>query len=82
MTRWLPVVLLLLFGQWVHSYPMDGYGDTGIRRLEQARLTQSGEIGGSKQPSGALLNTEQVDIRLGSLFTHEGKRLVDGGGLL
>lgn len=64
MTRWLPAVLLLLLGQWVHSYPMDGYGDTGIRRLEQARLTQSGEIGGSKQPPGALLDTEQVDIRL------------------
>ena len=69
MKRWLPALLLMLFGQWVHSYPMDGYGDTGIRRLEQARLTQSGDIGGSKQPSGALLATEQIDIRLAGRVT-------------
>lgn len=49
---------------WAHSYPVDGYGDTGIRRLEQVRLTEAGEISGSKQPPGALLSTGQVDIRL------------------
>ena len=50
--------------QLVHGYPIDGYDDTGIRRLEQVRLTEAGEIGGSKQPTGALLLTDQVDIRL------------------
>ena len=43
---------------------MDGYADTGIRRLEQVRLTEADEISGSKQPPGALLLTSQVDIRL------------------
>lgn len=46
------------------SYPLDGYQETGIRRLEGARLAQEGVIRGSKQPSGALLTTGQVDLRL------------------
>jgi hypothetical protein len=48
----------------VHAYPIDGYAETGIRRLEAARLAQEGVIKDSAQPPGALLNTEQVDLRL------------------
>ncbi len=62
--RKLAPVLLLGLSQLVSGYPIDGYQETGIRRLEQARLTQLGSIGGSKLTQGALLLTEQVDIRL------------------
>ena len=45
-------------------YPLDGYQDTGIRRVEGSRLAHEGLAKGGKQPPGALLPTEQVDLRL------------------
>ena len=48
----------------VQAYPLDGYSETGLRRLEAGRLVESGEIKGHKQPPGALLATEEVDLRL------------------
>lgn len=48
----------------VLAYPLDGYGDTGIRRLEASRLAHEGQIKGPKQPPGALLPTSEVDLRL------------------
>lgn len=48
----------------VEAYPLDGYAETGIRRVEGARLASEGVIPGSKQPPGALLRTPQVDLRL------------------
>ena len=57
-------LMALLAAPAAHAYPIDGYADTGIRRVEGARLAQEGVIGGSKQPPGALLTTEQVDLRL------------------
>ena len=47
-----------------HSWPIDGYPDTGIRRLEEQRLIAAGELKGSVQPPGGLWPTEAVDIRL------------------
>jgi len=47
-----------------HAYPLDGYDDTGIRRLEAARLIEEGELKGRRQPPGATLPSEQVDLRL------------------
>ena len=46
------------------AYPLDGYEDTGIRRVEGARLANEGLAEGGKQPPGALLSTEEVDLRL------------------
>ena len=46
------------------AYPLDGYEDTGIRRVEGARLAHEGLAEGDKQPPGALLTTDQVDLRL------------------
>ena len=46
------------------AYPLDGYKDTGIRRVEGARLANEGVISGVKQPAGALLSTAEVDLRL------------------
>jgi hypothetical protein len=58
------ILMASLSGPATHAYPIDGYADTGIRRVEGARMAQEGLIGGSKQPPGALLTTEQVDLRL------------------
>ena len=61
-------ILLLLLAMTatarVIAYPLDGYAETGIRRVEGARLASEGVIAGSKQPPGALLTTPQVDLRL------------------
>lgn len=46
------------------SWPIDGYPDTGIRRLEEQRLITAGELKGSGQPPGGRWPTEAVDIRL------------------
>ena len=49
----------------LQAYPLDGYQDTGIRRVEGARLANEGIIHDSiRQVPGALWTTEQVDIRL------------------
>ena len=48
----------------VQAYPIDGYEDTGIRRIEGVRMVEEGIIPGSKQPPGAMLSTQQVDLRL------------------
>lgn len=72
-----------------HSYPIFGSEEIEIRRLEAARLTQQGELRGSKQPAGALLSVEQVDIRLSDrkymdfpeidqVFTRKVKRYLRG----
>lgn len=54
----------LLAASYLFAYPLDGYEETGIRRVEGARLAHEGLVEGGKQPPGALLSTEQVDIRL------------------
>jgi hypothetical protein len=46
------------------AYPLDGYAETGIRRVEGARLANEGLAKGGKQPPGAQLTTKQVDLRL------------------
>lgn len=49
---------------FVVAYPLDGYEETGIRRVEGARLANEGLAKGGTQPVGAMLTTEQVDLRL------------------
>jgi hypothetical protein len=46
------------------AYPLDGYDETGIRRVEGSRLANEGRALGGRQPPGALLTTAEVDIRL------------------
>ena len=46
------------------AYPLDGYEETGIRRLEYFRLIQQGEIEETRQPPGALLTMDQVELGL------------------
>ncbi len=56
--------LALLLPIIVCAYPLDGYKDTGIRRVEAARLSVLGEMRGRKQPAGALLPRLKVKLRL------------------
>jgi len=48
----------------LHAYPIDGYERTGIGRLEVMSRIEAGTLKGRKQPKGALLPTDEVDIRL------------------
>jgi len=66
------LLVLLIFGvplltslpTQLPAYPLDGYEETGIRRVEGSRLANEGLAEGGKQPPGALQSTEEVDIRL------------------
>ena len=58
------VIVLSLLPSLAAAYPLDGYPETGIRRVEGARLANAGEIPGRKQPAGALLSTPEVELRL------------------
>jgi len=65
--RGLPVAaaaLAVMLAAETGAYPLDGYAETGIRRVEGARLANEGVVRDSKQPPGALLPTAAVDLRL------------------
>jgi len=53
-----------LAAQTASAYPLDGYAETGIRRVEGSRLANEGKVKDVKQPPGALLPTSAVDLRL------------------
>ncbi len=46
------------------AYPIDGYADTGIARLEGFRLAREGKVAGNRLKPGALLNTDQIKLRM------------------
>jgi hypothetical protein len=53
------------------AYPLDGYPETGILRLEAYRLAEQGKIKGPRQPKGALLGRAEVELRLAGRPTAE-----------
>jgi len=55
--------LVFLAGQ-AAAYPIDGYPETGIARLEGFRLAQQGKVAGNRLPPGARLNTADIRLRL------------------
>lgn len=58
------ISLLILCSSSVTAYPLDGFDYTGMSRLEGYRLAQQGKVRGVRLYPGALLNREQVDLRL------------------
>jgi len=62
--RWLVLLALAALPPAALAYPLDGYEETGIRRVEGSRLASEGKALGGFQPPGALLLTEQVGPRL------------------
>jgi hypothetical protein len=67
-TRWILCLAALatavVAARGAACYPIDGYAETGIRRLEAARLANAGVIADVKQPPGARLGMQAVDLRL------------------
>ncbi|MFH2060239.1 MAG: hypothetical protein ABIJ59_15220 [Pseudomonadota bacterium] len=59
--------LMLVWVETLWSYPMDGYGHTGISRLEGLLQVSQGKISGPKRVAGAKLAINQVDLRLTQL---------------
>jgi len=58
------VSCLLVWGRDALAYPLDGYDETGIRRLEYSRLAHEGVVEGDRQPAGALLGMDKVELWL------------------
>ncbi len=58
----LHLFIAFLFPVILYAYPVDGYKETGIRRVEAARLAVLGEIHG--QPPGALLPSQYLGLQL------------------
>ena len=58
------LLLLLSIPNLGFAYPLDAYPETGIRRIEAARLAVFGEMRGLRQPPGGLLPADLVDLRL------------------
>jgi hypothetical protein len=58
------LLVLLWVPAAVNAYPLDGYAESGIRRVEGARLAVEGVVRGTKQPPGALKPLADVDLRL------------------
>jgi hypothetical protein len=69
---WLPVLLLACCTGAVRAYPIDGYAETGIARLEGYRLAQEGKVAGNRLQPGALLESGQIRLRL---LQHQNFRL-------
>lgn len=69
LARGLACAGLLALAHTTSAYPIDSYEVTGIGRLEEARRVQAGEMPGTRQPRGALLTREEVDLRLTGLPT-------------
>jgi hypothetical protein len=57
-------IIAMAFAATSGAYPLDGYGYTGIARLEGYRLAMEGKVRAPKQPPGALLPIDAVDLRL------------------
>ncbi len=54
------LALLLCVPGLGQAYPLDAYGETGIRRLEAARLAQEGKLDDRILPTGARLSLDRV----------------------
>jgi hypothetical protein len=57
-------IITLIVAATCGAYPLDGYGYTGISRLEGYRLAMEGKVRAPQQPPGALLSIDAVDLRL------------------
>lgn len=58
------LLILIILADTGFAYPLDAYPQTGIRRLEAARLAVFGKMPGRPQPPGALLPAALVELRL------------------
>lgn len=57
-------ILIALYSTITAAYPLDGTEHTGIARLDASLQVQQGKVRGSQLPPGALLKTDQIQLRL------------------
>nr|WP_319492240.1 hypothetical protein [uncultured Desulfobacter sp.] len=57
-------LLLILAAARGNAYPIDGFDDTGIRRLVHAQRVMANTEKGARLPKGALLGTAQVQLHM------------------
>ena len=58
------VLNALLITELAIAYPIDGYDETGIKRLEYYRLSNTGEIKGTSLLEGAKKSLDEIKPRL------------------
>jgi len=64
LSRFLAALALSVAAGGALGYPIDGYEETGIGRLEGYRLASEGKIAGNRLPPGAKLGRDQIHLRL------------------
>ncbi|MFC1568768.1 hypothetical protein ACFL4L_00910 [bacterium] len=58
------IIILFTSIMTLNAYPIDGFAQTGIRRLERLRLILSGDLQGSIPVEGALIGVEDIQLHL------------------
>ena len=61
---------LMMTSTSINAYPIDGYLETGISRLEYYRLSETGEIKGKTLHEGAKRTTDEIRPRLINVDGH------------
>ncbi len=61
---------LMTAGTTTNAYPIDGYLETGISRLEYYRLSDTGEVNGKTLHEGAKRTTDEIRPRLINVEGH------------
>lgn len=64
LTRLMLGALLVTCMSSVGAFPIDGYAETGIERLEGFRLAKEGKVAGNRLEPGAYLNSDQILLRM------------------
>lgn len=60
----LSLILILIIIIETRPYPIDGYEETGIRRLRYLQLVMEGELKGTAPVEGALLSIDSIQLNL------------------
>lgn len=58
------LIVILITTSTSYPYPIDGYEQTGIRRLRYLQLVQNGELKGTLPKEGGLLSMKQIKLNL------------------
>ena len=69
---------LLAFAQTAPAYPLDAAEETGITRLDGYRLIQSILLERGRLKPGAMLNSDQIQLRLGEYSGGDLRCLIHG----
>jgi hypothetical protein len=58
------ILMVFALSSSLNAYPIDGFSQSGIRRLERLRLISAGELQGTMPVEGALKGVEEIRLRL------------------